>query len=90
MSALGGQMPVIEAATQECSEAREALKTAFIGIFCFGFILGLVALSKASQAKKMIAANPSLTGAGKANAAIVVGIVVFVLSLLGLISRFKG
>lgn len=90
MSALGGKMPVIESATQPCKEAAEALKTAFIGIFCFGFILGLVAVNKANQAKKLIEANPSLTGTGKANAAIAVGIMVFIVSLLGMIMRMKG
>lgn len=87
VSALGGALPVIEGATEPCPEANEALKYAIIGIFCFGIILEPIAISKAMQAKKLIAANPNLTGGGKATAAIVIGIVALALWVIGLIAR---
>jgi hypothetical protein len=80
--------PFAEELTMPCKEASEALKYAIIGIFCFGIILGPMAISKASNAKKMIEDDPRLTGAGKADAAKIIGIVVIVLWSLGLISRF--
>lgn len=88
--AIGDRMPMVEQATFPCPEADEALKYALIGIICFGIILGPVAISKAMQAKKMIAANPSLTGSGKATAALIIGILDFVLSLLFFVSKFKS
>lgn len=65
---------VFDQLSQECAEANEALKYAIIGIFCFGFILEPIAIVKALNAKKLIAANPNLTGGGKATAALVIGI----------------
>jgi hypothetical protein len=82
--------PVFEAATEPCPEANEALKYAIIGLFCFGIILEPIAISKALKAKKMIAANPNLTGSGKATAALIIGIVGLVLWVLGLIARFSN
>jgi hypothetical protein len=82
--------PVFEAATEPCPEANEALKYAIIGIFCFGIILEPIAISKALKAKKMIAANPNLTGGGKATAALIIAIVGLVLWVLGLMARFSG
>jgi hypothetical protein len=87
--ALGGQTPVFEQVTQPCAEANEALKYAIIGIFCFGIILEPIAISKAMKAKKMMAANPNLTGSGKANAAIAIGIIGLVLWVLGMVARFS-
>lgn len=88
MMALQGQ-PMIEAATIPCKEAGEALKYAIIGIFCFGIILEPIAISKALKAKKMMAANPRLTGSGKATAALVIGIVALILWVLGLFIRIQ-
>lgn len=85
--ALRGQPVVVEEATLPCKEANEALTYAIIGIFCFGIILEPIALSKAMKAKKMIAANPRLTGSGKATAATIIGIVGLVLWVLGIIAR---
>lgn len=81
--------PVAEEGTIPCKEAGEALKYAIIGIFCFGIILGPIAISKASKAKDMIAKNPQLTGSGKATAAMVIGIVVVVLWVIGFIARIS-
>jgi hypothetical protein len=82
--------PAVEAATEPCPEAEEALKYAIIGIFCFGIILEPLAISKALKAKKMIAMNPNLSGAGKATAALIIGIVTLVLWVIGIIARFSG
>lgn len=90
VSALGGAMPVIEQATQPCEEANEALKYAIIGIFCFGIILEPIAISKALKAKKLIAANPNLTGEGKATAALIIGVIGLVLWILGVVARING
>ncbi len=83
------EAPVVEEATIPCKEAGEALKYALIGIFCFGIILGPMAISKASKAKKMIQANPRLSGLGKANAGMIIGIIVMILWVLGMIARFS-
>lgn len=87
--ALEGQTPVFEQVTQPCKEADEALKYAIIGLFCFGIILEPIAISKALTAKKMMAANPNLTGSGKATAALVIGIIGLTLWVLGMIMRFS-
>ncbi len=85
--AVGDRMPVVEAdATIPCSEAEEALKYAIIGIFCFGPILEPVALFKAIQAKKLIAANPALSGSGKVTAAIVIASIIIGIYGLALLS----
>jgi hypothetical protein len=68
------ELPVVEQASRPCQLADEALKYAIAGIFCFGVVVGPIAIYKAREAKKMIAHYPHLTGAGKANAAIVIGI----------------
>jgi hypothetical protein len=89
VTALGGVLPVIEQATEPCAEAAEALKYAIIGIFCFGIFLEPIAISKALKAKKLIAANPNLTGEGKANAALVIGVLGLVLWVLGILARTR-
>lgn len=81
--------PIIEAATIPCKEAGEALTYAIVGLFCFGIILEPIAISKALKAKKMLAANPRLTGSGKATAALIISIVGLVLWVLGMVARFS-
>ncbi len=51
VSAFGGALPVSEQVAETCWEATDALQYAIIGIFCFGFLLGPVAISKALKAK---------------------------------------
>ncbi len=87
--AVGGQ-PIAPEAMIECPEAGEALKYALIGLFCFGIILEPLAISKALKAKKMMAANPNLSGSGKATAGLVVGIVGLVLWVLFVILQIAG
>jgi len=85
--ALKAQPEVVEEATMPCKEAKEALTYAIIGLFCFGVILGPVAISKAAKAKKMIALNPRLTGSGQATAATVIGIIALTFWVLSIIMR---
>lgn len=87
--AVSGQ-PMVEEATIPCKEAGEALSFSIIGLFCFGIILEPIAISKALKAKKMMAANPRLTGSGKATAALVIGIIGLVLWVLGIIARLSN
>ena len=88
--AIGDKTPVFEQLTEECVEAKEALKLALIGLFCFGVVLGPMAIKKANEAKKMIAANPNLTGSGKATAALVIGIIDFVGWLVSIVARISS
>lgn len=74
----------------ECKEAGQALMYAIISIFCFGFILGPLAIIKARKAKAIIAANPGMQGEGKATAALVIGIIATILNVLGLIARIAN
>lgn len=87
--AVQGQ-PIVEEATLPCKQADEALKYAIIGIFCFGIILEPMAISRALKAKKMIDANPRLTGSGKATAALIIGVLTLILWVIGLIVRFSA
>ena len=70
-----------------CEEASAALKYALIGILCFGFILGPVAIFKGLAAKKIIAQNPGLEGSGKATAAIIIGVIVLILNIVAIGAR---
>ena len=74
-------MPMAVELTKPCAEASEAFKYAAIGIVLFGFILGPMAVLKGLAARKMIAENRQLTGSGKANAAIIGGLFIAVMSI---------
>ena len=87
--AVQGRTLVLEQATMPCKLASEALTTAIVSLFCFGMILGPVAIYKASKARKEIDADPQLTGWGKTNAAIFIGIVGLLLWLVALGSRAR-
>lgn len=89
VSAVSGA-PVPEEATIPCKEAKESLIYAIVGLFCFGIILGPVAISKAMTAKKMIAQNPRLTGSGKAQAGFILGILVTIFWVLGFVARMAA
>ena len=82
-----GQPAFVEEGTVPCKEASEALTLSIFSLFCFGIILGPMAISKASKAKKMIALNPTLSGSGKATAAMVIGTVALLLWLVSIASR---
>jgi hypothetical protein len=86
--AVGGRIPlIVDRPTIPCPEADDALKYALLGIFCFGFVLEPMAISKAVNARKRIKADPRLMGYGKTTVALVIGIVAGILWILGLISR---
>jgi hypothetical protein len=55
------------------AEAKEALRFAIIGLFCFGIVLGPLAIIRGTAAKKTIAMNPRLEGEGLATAAQIIG-----------------
>jgi hypothetical protein len=76
--------------TIPCHEAGEALKYAIISLFCFGFIFGPIAISKGLKARKEIAADPTLTGGGKAMAGIIIGSVASILWVLSVINRVSS
>lgn len=59
----------------ECKEANDALLWAIVGFFCVGLIAGPMAIMKALAAKRIVRTTPGLSGIGKANAAIVIGII---------------
>ena len=82
--------PQVTDGNMECEEAGKALLYACIGIFCFGIILGPMAISKAVQARKLIADDPRLSGLAKANVGFVLGIMVLFFWLLNIINRAKG
>ena len=73
---------------QTLPEAKEALKYAIIGIFCFGFVLGPMAIVKGTNAKKAIAQDPRYEGEGMATAAQIIGGIVSLLSVLYFIGLF--
>lgn len=87
--AIGDRTPVFEQITQPCEEANEALKYAIVGIFCVGFIVEPIAISKALAAKKLMKANPNLTGSGKATAAIIIAVITLVLWVIGMIAKLS-
>lgn len=55
-------------------EAKQALAFAIVGLFCFGLILGIVAIIKANDAKRRIR-RYGHAGEGLATAAFVIGII---------------
>ena len=93
--ALQGRVPTAAEAAQEAGTlpnklAKDALIASLVGILCFGIILEPYAIIKAIQAKKAIAADPRLGGSGASTAALVIGIVVFILYVLGIIARIAA
>jgi hypothetical protein len=73
--------------TTPCAEANEALKYAIVGLFCCGLILGPMAITKGVAARRAIQSDATLTGEGKANIAIILGIGALAMWVLNLIAR---
>lgn len=71
-------------------EAKEALKYAIIGIFCFGIVLGPMAIVKGTSAKKAIAMDPRYEGEGMATAAQIIGGLVTLLYFVNIILLIAG
>ena len=74
-------------ASYPCETAGASLKFGIFSLFCFGFILGPIAISMGMKAKKEIKNDPALTGGGKATAGIVLGAVALVLWILGFLGK---
>jgi hypothetical protein len=76
-------------AAEAASDAKNALIMSIIGVFCFGFILGILAYRKADAALETIAIyEVAQEKKGMATAAKIIGILDIVLWVLGLIARF--
>jgi hypothetical protein len=76
-------------AAATCVEARDAMRFAVLGIFCFGIIVEPFAIAKALKARALIRGDPSLGGKGVADAALFVAIAALAFAALGLVGRFK-
>ncbi len=75
---------------KECpKEAKDALTYSLVGILCFGFILGPIAIAKGFKALKIIKSEPGCPGKGKAQAGIIIGVLEILLYLAGFIARFS-
>jgi hypothetical protein len=74
----------------ECPQAATALKYAIIGFFCFGVVLGPLAIKNALDAKRIIAMNPGMGGEGKATAALVIGVIDVVFFIIGVVFRLSN
>jgi len=74
---------------QPCGEANDALKLAIVGIFCFGIVLEPLALAKAIKAKQRMRGDPTLTGSGKATAAVVIACFALTLWVMGILAKLK-
>ena len=76
-------------AASVASDARNALILAIVGLFCFGFILGILAYRKANEALETIAIyEVAQDKKGIATVAKVLGILDVVFWALALIARF--
>ncbi|MFO1512093.1 MAG: DUF4190 domain-containing protein [Verrucomicrobiota bacterium] len=82
--------PPIEEGNEPCEAASKALTYSIVGIFCFGIVLGPMAIAKAIEAKKQIRDDPRLAGLVKANIGLLLGITVLALWVLGMIEKMKG
>lgn len=87
--ALEGRELVVEGLMSPCKDATQAFWLGWASLVCFGIFMGPFAISKAVGAKQQISENPQLTGWGKANAAILLGVIGILATLLGAVSRFN-
>lgn len=83
----GGEFTI---AKQTLPEAKDALKFAIIGLFCFGIILGPLAIIKGTSAKRTIAMDPRYDGEGIATAAQILGGIEVALYVLGIFGAILG
>jgi hypothetical protein len=75
---------------KECpKEAKDALTYSLVGIFCFGFILGPIAIGKGLTALKIIKSEPGMPGKGKAQAGIIIGALELLLNIAGFIIKLS-
>jgi hypothetical protein len=83
-----GYSPPMMTEPLECALAKQALTYALVGLFCFGVVLGPMAISKARSAKMIIAGNPGMRGEGMATAALIIGILDVAFFFVGIAIRF--
>jgi hypothetical protein len=69
--------------------ATSALRWSIGAFFCFGFVLGPIAISKALKAKKELDSSHSQRGRGRADAAIFLGSAALLLWVVNAVTRFK-
>lgn len=85
--AVSGPPPVPDEATIPCKEANDALMYSLIGLVCFGIFLEPYAIWLSVKARRICAANPRFSGAGKATAALVIASVILALWVLGIFAQ---
>ncbi len=83
-----GYAPQVMVDPGECGLARQALIYSIVGLFCFGIVLGPLAISKAKSARMIIAGTPGMRGEGMATAAFIIGLFDVALWVVGLVARF--
>jgi hypothetical protein len=76
----------LAAPTLPCEDARSALRLSLVGLVILGIVLEPMAISKALSARRQIAQNPALSGAGHAQAALVVASIGLFLGLINVIT----
>jgi len=65
-----------------CPEAKTALVFAITGLFCFGILLGPLALRMGQRARQSLVENPEMTGIEMADKAMVIGKIALGLHLI--------
>lgn len=81
----GAEEPPV--AGEVLEDAKKAFRVAFLSFFCFGIVLGPLAIRNGLAARRVIEDTPGLLGWGRANAAIVLGCTSCALWLLGFAER---
>ena len=70
--------------------AVASLVLGILGFFICGLVLGIIAITKAQEAKRAIASDPRYTGAGMATAGMVLGIIDLVGFVITMLIAFGG
>lgn len=73
-----------------CPEAKQALIYGIVGMFCFGFVLGILAVVKGIGAISSINENPQYSGKIMAIFGIILGVVDFIGWIAAMVTRFGG
>lgn len=88
-SPLFSQEVLAAKAASAASDAKNALILSIVGLFCFGFIFGILAFRKANEAlETMSAYGVAQEKRGIATVAKILGIIDIALWVVGLIARF--
>jgi hypothetical protein len=76
--------------TEAQKQARKALIAACVGLLCFGFILGVLAIKWGRDARTSLIAAGVAEGRGLATAAIILGTIDIVFWVIGIAIRISG